>query len=1018
MIRKNQLLSLGAGVGLLLTCSPFANAGLLNAAGLVARDAAGADIPFVLDNSLATGHLFQGGQPTIRCVVDLGATTTVQRVLFAAARGGLETDPSRPAISLPRSVTASVRISNQPTGSGSLLASREIGGVTGREIRVSASLRFKPSTGRYLFIELNRGDLPQGWNIGEIEVYGWAGDWSAFKQDAVVLATPAPAPLQLAANELSYYLGEIAGYPIPVVTPAQASSYPGTLYRIVDLKPLAQSYEQMTNNLATGALPTVPVNVEREGGEVIFRAWPYRNVLWSVWEFLDRQGVRWVYPDAHGELVPTGRGILPNIAPFQYTPTTDFIYANFGVEYLRNDPDAFLHFWRNRWSHTWGGHQRDAFGGDEVPKRPYPNIAIHPDHVEGFGGYPHNFNNVLPPRILEQNMEWCGIITNQRYASWIGAQNLNARKLQRDNQSTFDLTHPGPRDFIINKAKAFWPEHAKYHGNILWMLPEDSSLFSEDEQSQAMRMPFVEDFEPYAMPYQFVTSGDYYDFIRAIADGIRNDIPEAIVGAMAYSNTHLPPTNYPPLPENVLVDVCLYGARNLPMSSPKNAEMRRRLLAWRELATHLRHYDYDLIHSEYGALKMPVPLVSAMADRARFYQQLDMLDGGSQADLDSLPYNPWNYYAYPRFRWNISLSADTVLDDFFTGYFREAAGPMRAYYTTLERYLIANNVSLQARGYDYGLRVGAYPIPLLRRLHQLLLEAEGQATYWVTVERIRRIREGLDWILQRRELTYDDLVHVEIFPSVGPGKSLTMDLRLVSIQTAGQDVGDAWFLFSWAQVGDYVRVEKPGRYRVAIRAGIGYGGAEPGYRRMLFHIGGVQYGPFAIDHESVDTYNLLVEIPAGVFEVAVEDVYNRGPFKVGTITIAPDEEEEPVLLRLRSATASASGERNFNFAGPNNPAASVDSDWDGVPDISETVAGTDTFDPGCYFAAKTILRAGGGFSVTWRSVSGKEYALYRATSLGGAFELVADGIPATPPENTFADALASSPTAFYSVAVR
>ncbi len=1018
MSRGTTTFRVDAMLGLFLGITFSAAAGLLDPVGFVARDHAGAAAPELLDNSIGTGRLLQSAQSTIRCAIDLGATMTVHRVLFAPARDELETDPSRPPIIAPRAVTASVRISNQATGSGSLLASREIGGVTGREIRVSANLRFKPSTGRYLFIELNRGDLPHGWNIGEIEVYGWTGDWSAFKQDAVVVANGAPAPLRLAADELSYYLGEIAGYPVPVVAPAQAAAYTGTLYRVADLKPFAQSYEQMTNNLASGVLPSVPVNVEREGREVVFRAWPYRNVLWSVWEFLDRQGVKWVYPDAHGDHVPVGRGIDPDVAPFQYTPTTEFIYANFGVEYLRNDPDAFLHFWRNRWSHTWGGHQRDALGGGEVPKKPYPNVTVHPDHVEGFGGYPHNFAQALPERILERHMDWCGIVTNTRYASWIGEENLNARRLPRDNWCTFDLTQPGPRQFIIEKAIAYWPEHAKYHGNILWMLPEDSTVFSEDENSQALRMPLVEDFEPYAMPYQFVTSGDYYDFIRAIADGIRNEIPEAIVGAMAYSNTHLPPTNHPPLPENVLVDVCLYGARNLPMSSPKNAEMRRRLLAWRELATHLRHYDYDLIHSERGALKMPVPLVSAMADRARFYHQLGMLDGGSQADLDTLPYNPWNYYAYPRFRWNIALTADDVLDEFFTGYFREAAEPMRAFYTTLERYLMANNVSLQARGYDYGLRVGAYPIALLRRLHQLLLEAESRATYWVTKERIRRIREGLDWILERRELTYDDLVHVEIFPSVGPGKSLTMDLRFVSIQTAGQDVGDALFLFSWAQVGDYVRVEKPGRYRIAIRAGIGYGGAEPGRREMLFHIGGLQYGPFVIDHESVDTYNLLVEIPAGVFEIAVEDLYNRGPFKVSTISIAPDEEEPPVLFAMRGAGAGTLNERNFDFAGPDNPAARTDSDWDGVSDLHETVAGTDTFDPACYFAAQTILRAADGITVTWRSVEGRRYIVYRASALDGPFERVADDIPATPPLNTLADAGASGPVAFYQVAVR
>ncbi|HMP76780.1 MAG TPA: DUF4838 domain-containing protein [Kiritimatiellia bacterium] len=992
-----------------------ADAAMLGRAAMTVRDTANLALPATHDNDLASGVLVQSTQATVRVVVDLGEPTTVHRVFLTAAKSALETNTNRPAISPARTLTASVRIATNATSTGVLLASREIGSVTGREIRVSANLRFKPATGRYLRLELARGDLPHGWNVGEIEVYGWTGDRSAHRGDAVVVATNAPAPLRLTADELSYYLGEIAGNPIPVIAPNQTNQYPGTIYRIVDLKPLANSYTQMTNNLANGTLPSIPVNVLREGREVVFRAWPYRNVLWSVWEFLDRQGVKWVYPGAHGDHVPTDRGILPDVAPLQYTPSTEFIYANFGVEYLRNDPDAFLHFWRNRWSHTWGGHQRDTFGGEEVPKKPYPNVTIHPDHVEGLAGYPHNFNNVLPPRILEQNMDWCGILTNSRWASWVGEANFNRRALPRDNQSTFDLTHPGPRQFIINKLIAYWPEHAKYHGTLVWMLPEDSTLFSEDEQSVALRQPLVEDYEPYAMPYPWAVSGDYYDFIRAIAEGIQNAIPEAIVGAMAYSNTHLPPTNHPPLPDNVLVDICLYGARNLPMTSPKNAEMRKRLNDWRGLATHLRHYDYDLIHSESGALKMPVPLVSAFADRAKFYHELDMLDGGTQADLDTIPYNPWNYYAYPRFHWNVELDAATVIDEFFTGYFKEAAGPMKNYYTTLERYLIANNVSLQARGYDYGLRVGAYPIAVLRKMHQHLLAAEALVTSWVTRERILRIREGLDWILERRELMYEDLVDTSIFPRVTPTQGVTIDLRFAAIQTAGQDVGDAWFMFSWAQVGDYVTIEQPGRYRVTIRAGIGYSKSEPGNRQMLFHIGGIQYGPFMIDHETVETYTLLVEIPAGLYEIAVEDLYNRGPFKVASIAIERDNPDPIVPFALRGTSSS---QYTYDFASTDNPAALIDSDWDGTSDLLETFAGTDILDDACFFAARGLKPGPNGPLVTWSSVPGKSYALYRADALGGALHLVADNIAATPPENAYADALAGTGNGFYHIAVR
>ncbi len=992
-----------------LVCGPVTGrAALLDRGTWVARDAAGTTLGAVHDNALETGASLSSTQGTVRCIIDLGSVATVHRVIVTPARGTLDT--SQVALTNPRSVQFRVSVNSQPQPLATPTASREIGGITGVELRVSASLRFQPAVGRYVVIEVARGDLPHRWNVGEVELYGWPGDRLTARGDAVVLAGGSPAPLKLAADELTYYLGELAGRPVPTIQPGAESAYTGTLYRIVDLKPLAQSYEQMTNNLANGALPAIPVNVERNGREVVFRAWPYRNVLWSVWEFLERQGIRWVYPDAHGEVVPAGQGVNLDVLPLQYTPSTEFIYANFGVEYLRNDPDAFLHFWRNRWSHTWGGHQRDAFGGSEVPKKYIPNVAIHPDHVEGLAGYPHNFNNVLPPRILEQHMEWCGILTNSRWASWVGEANFNRRALPRDNGSTFDLTNPDARAFIINKVISYFPEHSKYHGSLVWMLPEDSTLFSEDPQSVALRQPQVEDYEPYAMPYPWAVSGDYYDFICAIAEGVQNDVPDAVIGAMAYSNTHLPPERGP-FPDNVLVDVCFYGARNLPLSSPKNAEMKSRLLRWRELASRLRHYNYDLIHSESGPLPMPVPLVTAMADRARFLHEIDMPDGGTQADLDTIPYNPWNYYAYPRFYWDASRKPADVLREFFLGFYREAGLPMLSYYTTLERYLIANNVSLQARGYDYGLRVGAYPIGVLRKMHQHLSAAESQATYWVTRERVRKAREGLNWILNKRGLTYEDLSSTTGFLRAGPDSSATIDLRFASIQTAGQDVGDAWFLFSWAEVGDYVLIEQPGRYRVTIQAGIGYTNPEPGNRQMMFHIGGIEYGPFVIDHVSVDTYTLLVEIPAGLFEVAVVDLYNRGPFKVASIQIERDgADDQPVARATRSTP------RIYDFASSDNPAGQIDSDWDEVSDIYESVAGTDEYDPDSFFASRSLTSADGTAQLRWSSVEGKRYAVYRARDLLSEFQLIASDLPGTPPENTFADA-GFDASAVYQVAV-
>jgi hypothetical protein len=744
-------------VAALALAAPVLRAGLLPAAGWAARDQEGALLPATHDNDAGTGVLLQSDKTAVRCVIDLGAEHTVHRLFLTATNPEMGPHAREPLRTSARQTILRVYVSNRPRPKGPAVASRTFDAVTDRVVRVAANLRFQPTTGRYLVLELERSGLNSPWDLGEIEAYGWPGTQLSERKDAVTLPEEAAAPLRLAAEELSYYLGELAGRPVPIIRPSDSGRFPGTLFRIEDLGYLARTYQEMTNHAATGRFPATPINVEREGRSVIFRAWPYRHVLWSVWEFLDRQEVKWVYPDAHGDFVPTGRGIRLSVAPLRYTPSTDHIYANFGVEFLRDDPDAFLHFWRNRWTHTWGGHERDALGGAEIPGPPSPAARLPADYAEGFDGYPHNFRNVLPDRVLQRHPDWCGIVTSEVWAARIGAAQLNRRLSPDRNQSTFDLSSEGARQFIIDKAIACWDHQRRDYDSLYWLLPEDATLFSEDAASMRLRSPLTGDPVPFVMPYPYAVSGDYYDLVCHVADGLREALPGATVGAMAYANTHLPPERATPFPSNVMVEVCLYGSRNLPLASPANAEMQRRLVAWSKLSAQVRHYGYDLIHDETNALPMPVPLVGAMADRARFFQRHRMLAGGTQADLRTLPFNPWNYYAYPRFLWQVERGPDDVQQEFFTGFYREAAAPMLRYYDSIERHLLANDISLERRGYDYGPNTNAYPLAVLREMHQHLSKAERDARYWVTRQRVQKAREGFAWVLAWRGLRVEDL---------------------------------------------------------------------------------------------------------------------------------------------------------------------------------------------------------------------------------------------------------------------
>jgi hypothetical protein len=99
---------------------------------------------------------------------------------------------------------------------------------------------------------------------------------------------------------------------------------------------------------------------------------------------------------------------------------------------------------------------------------------------------------------------------------------------------------------------------------------------------------------------------------------------------------------------------------------------------------------------------------------------------------------------------------------------------------------------------------------------------------------------------------------------------------------------------------------------------------------------------------------------------------------------------------------------------------STDADQDGLSDLGEYLAGTDPLDP------TSPLRVGltgtpssnAELSLVWFSKAGQTYAVERANSVNGPFEVLATGIRATPPRNTFADPAApGSATRFYRIRI-
>jgi hypothetical protein len=770
----------------------------------------------------------------------------------------------------------------------------------GNPIDIEAELRFRPVAGRYVKLEMKPANayaskkwweeswpgvavpVVTGWNIAELEIGGFPNVDQEKLEDAVVLPIGAAEPLVLAADDLSYYLSELLGRPIPVISPDQSGLYAGTMYTLVDLKALAPEYDTMTANIRAGLLPD-GINIEKNGREILFKAWPYRNVLQSVWEFLRRQGVCWISPDGHGDSVPAVKEIDLSFLPLHTVPSARRMYANWDIggflpwplhvrQTLRQE---YLNIWRSGWTGSWN---TPAFMvSSEVPLKSDTGIPLNGQYTEKFDGYPHNFNSVIPSRILHEHPDWCGFSTVKE--TRICPPEADA--------PAFDMSNPELIQWVADKILAVEKSSPiettpslglqRDIANLVRLynlLPMDSARFDQSERSLSLNAP-LKKRKVSAGLYEFSQSGAYYNFINEVAKRVQEQRPDITIGALAYADVWDPPSNISSFSDNVQVEVCMYGAPNLPTNSKVNEDLRQGLLDWRKKIKRMEIYDYALLHTDYWQRnpQPPVAMVSGIVDRAHFLAGIDALDGGVQASPESFPYNPWNFYAYSRIRLDVKKTAEQIQNEFFQGYFKESALPMLEYYSAMENYQVENDIDMRFLGrcYCYGIAPGSFPNMLLGKMEGHLQQAERQAKNWVVKNRVAKMREGFEWIIEKRQLKGISLTETTGYLRVGD-QSLNLDMS----KGIHPDLGiggnfteriilnkkPCWVFWAHGAIYQSLNFTMAGKYVVKVKAGSVV--ADGVWPLMEIYVGAQRIGEMEVISPKGEyrDYTFNVDIPA------------------------------------------------------------------------------------------------------------------------------------------------------------
>jgi hypothetical protein len=587
------------------------------------------------------------------------------------------------------------------------------------DLQAESLFRFPPEKGRYVKLEIGADGAGLPWAMAEMDVHAAAKSPGEDQGLSVVLdgeflktkeGKPAPFnALKLAADELQYYLMELTDTPVAVLASEEAKATSGLRFRLVTPPP-----EQVPSPEPDPA-HLDDVSIKKEGDEIVVSGQTARAVLYGVYEFLEAQGVRWLFADPNGDWVPARKKLDLSVLPIAYHPpfsTRGLIWP--GVVGM-SDQQFNLFQVRHRYNMSMGM-------ANGMPLGTVPRFNC------GFG-WAHTMGALFDGQ-EKAHPDW-----------WLGPYKNGWSKVPC-------LSNPEVIEFILQKMEDTVKERIEKKLPPLQgfsVHPNDSPCFCECQNCEK-RFGKPERAEPEGAAESCGTwnySNRHFFLINALAERMKTNHPELFLKTLAYANHERPPKAIEKLPDNTLVDICPWWVP-LPVDAPQNAYYRDNIKAWGPKCNSLGIWSYVLIYSDTtfgypaGEKNLVVPNVRALASQNKFYKDVGIRQVSTQL-YGPQNHWPWGFYAFARTTWRPDEKAGTILQDFFRGYYGEAWEPMLKWYETLERIAIEQNIDTSAP--DPRL-IGADTIVELRRL---LDEADRKARRWYEKERVAQARVDTEW---------------------------------------------------------------------------------------------------------------------------------------------------------------------------------------------------------------------------------------------------------------------------------
>lgn len=183
-------------------------------------------------------------------------------------------------------------------------------------------------------------------------------------------------------------------------------------------------------------------------------------------------------------------------------------------------------------------------------------------------------------------------------------------------------------------------------------------------------------------------AGTMIAFVNQVAEAVEKEFPNVWIETLAYQYTRTPPKTIRPR-HNVVVRLCSIECEFSKPFERSAAEQNRKFVAemdrWSAMTEKLHIWDYVTDFRDYLG---PFPNVLALQGNLRFFRDHHVVgvfeEGayqGRHADFAEL-----KAWLLARWLWNPDLPAETLLNDFFAGYYGAAAPLVRRYFDEIHAF--------------------------------------------------------------------------------------------------------------------------------------------------------------------------------------------------------------------------------------------------------------------------------------------------------------------------------------------